>query len=216
MEGNPLDENDLASDYRYQQYLQNITRIGINKKSLGDDTTLTQEPHRFTNFHYQYNFWKNSSNHYTNITQTILASPRWFRKFYRNNTTHVLLNTSKNGLLIAKLACRQKKTTTSSRPKCWTAQNGIRVLKTYCKWTSYRIYHLAGILSHHNGNRRFFSVFVCVSSISHHDHSCRTSKIGHSLFPASILTCHYTYHGVGHLIYCPSNTWSSGSPRNWS
>ena len=33
LEGDPFDENDLASDYRYQHYLQNITRIEIKKKS---------------------------------------------------------------------------------------------------------------------------------------------------------------------------------------
>ena len=31
LEGNPFDENELASDYRYQHYLQNITRIEITK-----------------------------------------------------------------------------------------------------------------------------------------------------------------------------------------
>ena len=34
IEGNPFDENDLASDYRYQHYLQNITRIEIKQEVL--------------------------------------------------------------------------------------------------------------------------------------------------------------------------------------
>ena len=34
IEGNPFDENDLASDYRYHHYLQNITRIEIKQEVL--------------------------------------------------------------------------------------------------------------------------------------------------------------------------------------
>ena len=34
IEGNTFDENDLASDYRYQHYLQNITRIEIKQEVL--------------------------------------------------------------------------------------------------------------------------------------------------------------------------------------
>ena len=34
IEGNPFDENDLASDYRYHHYLQNITRIDIKQEVL--------------------------------------------------------------------------------------------------------------------------------------------------------------------------------------
>ena len=34
LEGNPFDENELASDYRYQHYLQNITRIEIKQEVL--------------------------------------------------------------------------------------------------------------------------------------------------------------------------------------
>ena len=34
IEGNPFDENDLASDYRYQHYLQNITRLEIKQEVL--------------------------------------------------------------------------------------------------------------------------------------------------------------------------------------
>ena len=34
IEGNPFDENELASDYRYQHYLQNITRIEIKQEVL--------------------------------------------------------------------------------------------------------------------------------------------------------------------------------------
>ena len=34
IEGNPFDENDLASDYRYQHYLQNITRSEIKQEVL--------------------------------------------------------------------------------------------------------------------------------------------------------------------------------------
>ena len=34
LEGNPFDENELASDYRYQNYLQNITRIEIKQEVL--------------------------------------------------------------------------------------------------------------------------------------------------------------------------------------
>ena len=34
LEGDPFDENDLASDYRYQYYLQNITRIEIKDEVL--------------------------------------------------------------------------------------------------------------------------------------------------------------------------------------
>ena len=34
IEGNPFDENDLASDYRYQHYLQNITRLEIKQAVL--------------------------------------------------------------------------------------------------------------------------------------------------------------------------------------
>ena len=34
IEGNPFDENDLASDYRYHHYLRNITRIEIKQEGL--------------------------------------------------------------------------------------------------------------------------------------------------------------------------------------
>ena len=34
VEGNPFDDNDLASDYRYQHYLQNIIGIAIKQKVL--------------------------------------------------------------------------------------------------------------------------------------------------------------------------------------
>ena len=34
LEGNPFDENELASDYRYQHYLQNTTRIEIKQEVL--------------------------------------------------------------------------------------------------------------------------------------------------------------------------------------
>ena len=34
IEGNPFDENDLASDYRYHHYLQNFTRIEIKQEVL--------------------------------------------------------------------------------------------------------------------------------------------------------------------------------------
>ena len=34
IEGHPFDENELASDYRYQHYLQNITRIEIKQEIL--------------------------------------------------------------------------------------------------------------------------------------------------------------------------------------
>ena len=34
IEGNPFDGNELASDYRYQHYLQNITRIEIKQELL--------------------------------------------------------------------------------------------------------------------------------------------------------------------------------------
>ena len=34
IEGNPSDENELASDYRYQHYLQNITRTEIKQEVL--------------------------------------------------------------------------------------------------------------------------------------------------------------------------------------
>ena len=34
LEGNPFDENELASDHRYQHYLQNITRIEIKQEVL--------------------------------------------------------------------------------------------------------------------------------------------------------------------------------------
>ena len=34
LEGNPFDENELASEYRYQHYLQNITRIEIKQEVL--------------------------------------------------------------------------------------------------------------------------------------------------------------------------------------
>ena len=34
LEGNPFDENELASDYRYQHYLQNIARIEIKQEVL--------------------------------------------------------------------------------------------------------------------------------------------------------------------------------------
>ena len=34
LEGNPFDENELASDYRYQHYLQNITRIELKQEVL--------------------------------------------------------------------------------------------------------------------------------------------------------------------------------------
>ena len=34
LEGNPFDENELASDYRCQHYLQNITRIEIKQEVL--------------------------------------------------------------------------------------------------------------------------------------------------------------------------------------
>ena len=33
-EGHPFDENDLASDYRYQPYPQNTTKIEGNQKVL--------------------------------------------------------------------------------------------------------------------------------------------------------------------------------------
>ena len=34
IEGHPFDENELASDFRYQHYLQNITRIEIKQEVL--------------------------------------------------------------------------------------------------------------------------------------------------------------------------------------
>ena len=34
IEGDPFDENELASDYRYQHFLQNITRIEIKREVL--------------------------------------------------------------------------------------------------------------------------------------------------------------------------------------
>ena len=49
IEGNAFDENDLASDYRYQHYLQNFTRIEIKQE------VLTHENYTYTGTtsHYQ-------------------------------------------------------------------------------------------------------------------------------------------------------------------
>ena len=49
LEGNPFDENDLASDYRYQHYLQNITRIEIKQEVL----TRRYHTNTGTTSHYQ-------------------------------------------------------------------------------------------------------------------------------------------------------------------
>ena len=49
IEGNHFDENDLAPDYRYQHYLQNITRIEIKQEVL----TRTYHTDTGTTSHYQ-------------------------------------------------------------------------------------------------------------------------------------------------------------------
>ena len=49
IEGDPFDENDLASDYRYQHYLQNIIRIEIKQEVL----TRKYYTDKGTSSHYQ-------------------------------------------------------------------------------------------------------------------------------------------------------------------
>ena len=74
LEGNPFDENELASDYRYQHYLQNITRIEIKQEVL----TRKYYTDTGTISHYQIlhqsNSWMNSFRPYMVITQTIQES----------------------------------------------------------------------------------------------------------------------------------------------
>ena len=76
LEGNPFDESDLASDYRYQHNLQNITRIEIKQEVL----TRRYYTNTGTTSHYQIllpvQLLEDFSKHYMDITQTTLASPR--------------------------------------------------------------------------------------------------------------------------------------------
>ena len=76
IEGNPFDENDLASDYRYQHYLQNIIRIEIKQKVLTRRYYNNTGTISYYQCRYQYNFWKISARSYMDITRTTWVSPR--------------------------------------------------------------------------------------------------------------------------------------------
>ena len=114
MEGNPFDENDLASDYRYHHYLQNITRIEIKQEVL----TRKYYTDTGTTSHYQILLP-------TQLLKELLQAlhghnsnhPGITKKLDRNTTTIVSQNTLKNGSVTAKLAFKPKGSTmTSSEP----------------------------------------------------------------------------------------------------
>ena len=111
-EGNPFDEDQLAWDYRYQHYLQNITRIVIKQEVL----TRKYYTDTGTISHYQIllpiqlleEFFQALHGHNSNhpgITKMI-------REARQNLTTHVWLNTSKNGSVTVKFAFKRYALTT--------------------------------------------------------------------------------------------------------
>ena len=108
LEGNPFDENDLASDYRYQHCLQNITRIEIKQEVL----TRRYYTNLGTTSHYQILLpvqlleellqvlHGHNSNH-PGITKKIQEVRQ---KYYYSWIAEQI----KNGLVIAKSASRRK------------------------------------------------------------------------------------------------------------
>ena len=140
MEGNPFDENDLASDYRYQHYLQNITRIETKQE------VLTRKYYTDTGTHYQIllptqlleeplqALHSHNSNH-SRITKVIQEVRQ---KYYYACIAKYI----KNGLVTAKPAFKPKEsTTTFSGPNYFIAPNGISALNTFFKWISYLTSH---------------------------------------------------------------------------
>ena len=147
IEGNPFDQNELASDHRYQHYLQNIKRIEIKQEVL----TRKYYTDTGTTSHYQIlqpiqlldellqALHGHNSNH-PGITKMIQEARQ---KYY----THVWLNTSKNGSVTVKSAfTRNVSTTISSEPNFLIALNGILARKTFYRWIFYQTSPLVEVI----------------------------------------------------------------------
>ena len=143
LEGNPFDENELASDYRYQHYLQNITRIEIKQEVL----TRKYYTDTGTISHYQIllpiqlldEFLQTLHGHNSNhpgITKMIQEARQ--RYYYPCMAKYI-----KNGSVIAKFASKRNASTMISLGQNFlTVRNGISVRKTFCKWTFYQTFPL--------------------------------------------------------------------------
>ena len=143
LEGNPFDENELASDYRYQHYLQNITRIEIKQEVL----TRKYYTDTGTISHYQIllpiqlldEFLQALHGHNSNHPRITKMIQEARQKYYY----HVWQNTSKNGSVIAKFASKRNASTMISLGQNFlTVRNGISVRKKFCKWTFYQAFPL--------------------------------------------------------------------------
>ena len=135
LEGNPFDENEFASDYRYQHYLQNITRIEIKQEVL----TRKYYTDTGTISHYQIllaiqlleEFLQALHGHNSNhpgITKMIQEARQ---KFYYQCMAKCIKKRVSNCQ-----NCIQTKRINNdlSEPNFLIAQNGILAQKTYCRW----------------------------------------------------------------------------------
>ena len=125
VEGNHFDENDLASDYRYQHYLQNIIRIEIKQEVL----TRKYYTDTGTTSHYQILIP-------TQLLEELLRALRGHNSNQPGITKMIqevrqkyyypcIAKYNKNGLGTAKPAYKPKEsTTTSSGPNYLIAPNG--------------------------------------------------------------------------------------------
>ena len=83
VQGIPFAEKELASDYRYQLYLQIVTRIEIsNKRFLHETIIQIQEPLHSTKSCFQHSSSKSSSEPCIVVTSSLLRtelpnSPEW-------------------------------------------------------------------------------------------------------------------------------------------
>ena len=141
LEGNPFDENELASDHRYQHYPQNITRIEIKQE------VLTRRYYTDTGIisHYQ-----------------ILLSKQLLKEFlhvlHGHNSNHPgttkMIQESRQKYYYPCIAKYIKKLVTNCQTCIQNKRNNNDLLRTellncpewdlsqrtFCKWTSYRTF----------------------------------------------------------------------------
>ena len=135
IEGNPFDENEMASDYKYQHILQNNTRIEIKQEVL----TRKYYTDTGTISHYQIllpiqlleEFLQALHGHNSNhpgITKMVQEARQ---KYYYPCMPKYIKNVS----VTAKFVFKQNALTRiSSEPNSLIAQNGISAQKTFSKW----------------------------------------------------------------------------------
>ena len=135
LEENAFDENELASDYRYQHYLKNITRIEtkqevLTRKDYTDTGTISHYqillPIQLLEVFLQALHGHNSN--HPGITKMIQEARQ---KYY----FHCMAKYIKKRVSTVKFVFKRNTLTTiSSEPNFLIAQNGNLAQKTYWRW----------------------------------------------------------------------------------